>query len=274
MRRRPFLCLGLGAALCACRSTTTEVPVVSSDAAAAAAAEIGTAPPPLRRQLAEGEATRTIRRIADRLGPPARELCVQLGVGTCDWHIAASRSRQMNAYAGEDGRVVINRGILEYARSDDEVAFVMAHELAHHAANHVRATGDDMSVGAVAGALFGGLLVGAAAASGGVGPRTASRTVDNWSAIGAGTARLAFSKDQEREADRLGLLILHRAGYDPDLARNFVLTLARAEARRDRGLLDLGWLRTHPAGPERLAAFDATLAELRAGGGQIPLRGA
>jgi hypothetical protein len=64
MRRRPFLCLGLGATLCACRGTTTEVPVVSSDAAAAATAEIGTAPPPLRRQLGEGEATRTIRRIA------------------------------------------------------------------------------------------------------------------------------------------------------------------------------------------------------------------
>jgi hypothetical protein len=78
---------------------------------------------------------------------------VALGVGTCDWYIAASRSRQMNAHAGEDGRVVINRGILEYARSDDEVAFVMAHELAHHAANHVRATGDDMSVGAVAGEI-------------------------------------------------------------------------------------------------------------------------
>jgi predicted Zn-dependent protease len=272
MQRRSFLCLGLGGTLCACRGTTTAVPAVTSDAAAAATAEIGTTPPPLRRQLADGEATRTLRRIADRLGPPAQELCVQLGVGTCDWYVAASRSRQMNAHAGEDGRVVINRGILEYARSDDEVAFVMAHEMAHHAANHVRATRDDMSVGAVAGALFGAVLVGAAAASGGVGPRTASRTVDNWSALGAGTARLAFSKDQEREADRLGLLILYRASYDPDLARNFVLTMARAEARRDRGLLDLGWLRSHPAGPERLAAFDATLAELRASGGQIPLR--
>ncbi|MFM2149307.1 MAG: hypothetical protein RLZZ187_1613 [Pseudomonadota bacterium] len=272
MQRRSFLCLGLGGTLCACRGTTTAVPTVTPDAAAAATAEIGTTPPPLRHQLADGEATRTLRRIADRLGPPAQELCVQLGVGTCDWYVAASRSRQMNAHAGEDGRVVINRGILEYARSDDEVAFVMAHEMAHHAANHVRATSDDMSVGAVAGALLGAVLVGAAAASGGVGPRTASRTVDNWSALGAGTARLAFSKDQEREADRLGLLILYRASYDPDLARNFVLTMARAEARRDRGLLDLGWLRSHPAGPERLAAFDATLAELRTSGGQIPLR--
>ena len=272
MQRRSFLCLGLGGTLCACRATTTAVPTVTPEAAAAATAEIGATPPPLRRQLADGETTRTLRRIADRLGPPAQELCVQLGVGTCDWYVAASRSRQMNAHAGEDGRVVINRGILEYARSDDEVAFVMAHELAHHAANHVRATSDDMSVGAVAGALFGAVLVGAAAASGGVGPRTASRTVDSWSALGASTARLAFSKDQEREADRLGLLILYRAGYEPDLARNFVLTMARAEARRDRGGIDLGWLRTHPAGPERLAAFDATLAELRASGGQIPLR--
>ena len=115
-----------------------------------------------------------------------------------------------------------------------------------------------------AGALFGAVLVGAAAASGGVGPRTASRTVDSWSALGASTARLAFSKDQEREADRLGLLILYRAGYEPDLARSFVLTMARAEARRDRGVLDLGWLLTHPAGPERPAALDATMAWTRA----------
>lgn len=272
MQRRSFLCLGLGGTLCACRGTTTAVPAVTQNAAAAATAEIGNTPPPLRRQLADGEATRTIRRIANRLGPPARTLCEQLGVGTCDWYVAASRSRQMNAHAGEDGRVVINRGVIEYARNDDEVAFVMAHELAHHAANHVRAARDDVSVGAAVGAVIGAVLVGAAGASGGIGPRTARRTVDDWSAIGAGTARLSFSKDQEREADRLGLLILHQAGYEPDLARGFVVTMARIEARQDRGLLDIDWLRSHPAGPERLAAFDATLAELRAGGGQLPLR--
>jgi predicted Zn-dependent protease len=77
---------------------------------------------------------------------------------------------------------------------------------------------------------------------------------------------LAFSKEQEREADRLALLLLWRARSQAEAARGFLITMSRASTRRETGLFD-----SHPAGPERLAAFDATLAELRATGA-IPLR--
>ena len=54
---------------------------------------------------------------------------------------------------------------------------------------------------------------------------------------------------------------------DLDKARNFLVTLARASGRKETGMLD-----THPAGPERLAAWDKAVAEIRASGGALPKR--
>jgi predicted Zn-dependent protease len=269
MATRRFLCLGLGGALlCGCREGATPAPVAAADAVALARAEIGDTPPPLRRQLTDGELTATLRRISRRLEPPAWELCRDLGVGRCDWYVGASRSRQLNASAGADGRVAINRGIVEYARSDDEVAFVMGHELAHHAANHVESTQQDIGAGAALGGLLGAVAVVAAAAGGArAGAAENRRVVENAAGTGARIGRLAFSQAQEREADRLAVLILHRAGYDPALARNFVVTMARASRRAEGQQL----FATHPAGPDRLAAFDATVAELQARGGTLAL---
>lgn len=267
MPSRRFVCLGFGAALCGCRGTATPVPTTSADAIALAAAEIGDQPPPLRRQLAEGEVTATLRRVSRRIEPPAWEVCRDLDLNGSEWFVGASRSRQMDAHAAADGRVVINRGIIEYARSDDEVAFVLAHELAHHAADHLGSGRAPADAGAALGALIGGALV-VAGALGGLRASAArnARTVEDWSGSGARLGRIAFSKDQEREADRLGLMILVRAGYDPSAARRFVITMGRASRRREAGLFD-----THPAGPERLAAFDATWSELQLRGGRLPL---
>ncbi len=269
MRRRDLFCLGGGLALCGCASgAVTPLPGVESEAVARAAAEIGSIPPPPRRELAAGEVTRTLQAITRRLDPPARTLCGELGVARCDWFVEASRSRQMNASAHGSGQVRINRGILEYARAEEEVAFVVAHEIAHQVANHPSAAAEDAEAGGAVGALIGGVLVIAAAASGArTTPAQGRRAIEGYAGGGARLGALAFSKEQEREADRLGVLLLWRAGYDPAAARPFLLTMARAARRRETGLFD-----THPAGPERLAAFDATLAELRAGGGRIPLR--
>jgi len=268
MRRRNFLCLAGGLALCGCASgAVTPIPGVESAAIARAAAEIGSVPPPPRRDLAAGEVSRTLQGITRRLDPPARALCAELGVASCDWFVEASRSRQMNASAHASGQVRIHRGIFEYARAEEEVAFVVAHELAHQIANHPRSAGEDAETGATIGTIIGGALVLAAAASGArATPAQNRRTIEGYGGTGARLGTLAYSKEQEREADRLGALLLWRAGYDVAAARPFLLTMARASRRRETGLFD-----SHPAGPERLAAFDATLAELRASGGRIPL---
>lgn len=269
VRRRSFLCLGSAAALCGCAgAAVTPLPGIDPDAVARARAEIGDLPPPPRRPLASGEVSRTLDRIARRLDPPAEALCRELGVAGCDWYIRASRSRRMNASAAADGRVTINRGILEYARAEEEVAFVVGHELAHQIADHPRTTTQDAEAGAAVGTLLGAALVVVSAASGSRATAAQNRrAIEGMAGTGARLGVLAFSKEQEREADRLALLLLWRAGYRAEAARGFLITMSRASARRETGLFD-----THPAGPERLAAFDATLAELHARGGAIPLR--
>jgi predicted Zn-dependent protease len=91
--------------------------------------------------------------------------------------------------------------------------------------------------------------------------------MDSGANIGAAIGKISFSKEQEREADYLAAVVLYRADIDLDKARGILVTMARASGRRETGMLD-----THPAGPERLAAWDKAVAEVRASRGALPKR--
>jgi len=79
--------------------------------------------------------------------------------------------------------------------------------------------------------------------------------------------RRANDVGPEREADYIAALILYRSGIDPDKARGFLVTMARASGRKETGMLD-----SHPAGPERIAGWDQAVAEIRATNGRLPQR--
>ena len=83
----------------------------------------------------------------------------------------------------------------------------------------------------------------------------------------AAVGRISYSKEQEREADYIAALILYRSGIDPEKARGFLVTMARASGRKETGMLD-----SHPAGPERVAGWDQAVAEIRATNGRLPQR--
>ncbi|MBU8543723.1 MULTISPECIES: M48 family metallopeptidase [Roseomonadaceae] len=268
MAGRRVFCMGLGAMLCGCGGAVRPPPLPPTESVRLAAAEAAQDRVTPRRMLASGEASATVRRIAGRLNPPALEICREIGLNRCDWFFRTSRSTTLNAAAGSDGRVEINRGVLEYARNDDEVALVMAHELAHHAADHVRQGRANQQVGAaIGGTLMGALVIAGALAGGRNSAASNRRDIEGAGRLGGRLGRLSFSRDQEREADHLGALILFRAGYDLDKARSFLLTMARLSDRQESGMFD-----SHPAGPERIAAFDQTVAQLRATQGRIPVR--
>ncbi len=265
MPGRRLFCLGGAAALlCGCSGRLFDLPPGGD--LAAAEAEIGTLPPPPRRTMSGHEAGAALRRIAARLEGPAREVCTEIGASRCAWYVEGSRDRQVNAFAAGGGRIVVHRGILEAARNDEEVAFVVAHEMAHQAADHVADGERNMQVGAAAGAVALGVL-GLAAVTAGAPPSFAMRNFETGAALGARIGRIAYSQEQEREADYLAALILHRAGYDLGTARGFLMTMARTSTRRETGLFD-----THPAGPERLAAFDQAALRIRASDGALPAR--
>jgi predicted Zn-dependent protease len=190
-----------------------------------------------------------------------------MAIGVCEWRFTIVNNRSMNAGAGPNGVITVNRGVVEFANSQEEVALVIAHEIGHQSANHVAAGQRNQVVGSVVGAVLMGALGALASYRSPYGGTITQQAVKTGGDLGGAVGHISFSKEQEREADYLAAVILYRSGLDLDKARGMLVTLARASGRRETGMLD-----SHPAGPERLAAWDKAVAEIRASGGALPKR--
>ncbi len=122
--------------------------------------------------------------------------------------------KEINAFALPGGPMFVNRGMLEAAHDEGEIAGVMAHELSHVVLRHGTAQQSKASkyaIGEVAGAVLGAII------GGGLG-----QVVSEGTQFGIGTAFLRFSRDFEKQADLEGTHIMARAGYDPrDMAAVF-----------------------------------------------------
>jgi predicted Zn-dependent protease len=142
--------------------------------------------------------------------------------------------------------------------SDDELAALVAHEAGHHLAGHIgRQFARGLAAGTAASALLGALVPFGGVAAWALGQGAAE--------LGASAARLAFSKEDEREADYLAVYLVARAGYDPERAGRIWAILGRGRASESAGLLD-----SHPAEPDRLAAWRRTVEEIRASPDLVP----
>lgn len=159
--------------------------------------------------------------------------------------------KEINAFALPGGPIFVNRGMLEAARNDGEVAGVIAHELSHVVLRHATAQatkGQKFQFGALAGQLLGSVIGG----------RTGA-VVAQGSQIGIGTYVLKYSREYEREADLLGVQIMARAGYDPREMAKMFQTIAR---RSGNGGPE--WMSDHPSPTNRYAAINREAALVRA----------
>ncbi|MBL4559110.1 MAG: M48 family metalloprotease [Rhodobacteraceae bacterium] len=171
-------------------------------------------------------------------------------------------SDQPNAYQTyEDGRPVIafNKAFINDIRNEDEVAFVIGHEMGHHMAAHI----DKRQGQAVAGALIVGALAGIAgnAIDPDMSDQAMRRTIGAGMAVGALGGSRAYSQTYELEADTIGVYIALAAGYDPE--RGARIFARGAAARNPDG--SLNFLATHPPSARRLAQVSATTTAARAG---------
>lgn len=248
-----------------CSGALHQVPQATPDQISAVDGEVLSGPDvEKRRPMSADEASRTLASVVERIHPVAQKVCHEINAGNCRWRYRVANDRSLNAYATAGGLVVLNRGLAELTANDEEIAMVLAHELGHHAANHPRNTLSNVRLGGLVGAVLGTAIDVAAAAGGSPTNGAFSRY---GASLGASTGQLSYSKEQEREADYLGVLIAYRAGIDLDKARGLMMTLARMSGKKESGLLD-----THPAGAERLAGFDRAVAEVRASNGALPPR--
>ncbi len=157
----------------------------------------------------------------------------------------------LNAFALPGGFTYVNRGLMEAARNESELAGVMAHEISHVALRHgtaQMAKGQKLAVGSTIGQILGAILGGPV---GGV--------VSAGSQIGFGAYFLKYSRAYERQADTLGAQIMARAGYDPRDLANVFRTLEQASGGRSGP----EWLSSHPNPGNRYEAINREADMLR-----------
>lgn len=267
MWHKAVLALAGAGLVSGCAGALHQLPLVDQGKLSLAQTEVQGGAAPERQTVADDEMKAILQSALGRIRPSATQMCLDLKVGVCDWQFRISNDRSMNAGAGPGGVIQVNRGIVEYADNEEQVALVIAHEIGHQAANHIENSRRNATVGALVGGLLLG-IVGAAASYRSPGGADITRSAVNaGGSIGGAIGRISFSKEQEREADYLAAVVLYRSGVDLDKARGFLVKMARASGRQETGMLD-----THPAGPERLAAWDKAVEEIKASDGALPKR--
>jgi beta-barrel assembly-enhancing protease len=158
--------------------------------------------------------------------------------------------RDINAFALPGGPMFVNRGMIQAAGSEGEVAGVMAHELSHVVLRHGTAqasAGQKFAIGAIAGQILGAI----------VGGRTGS-VIAQGSELGIGTYFLKYGREYERQADLLGAQIMARAGYDPRAMARMFQTIEREGSGRGPE-----WLSSHPNPGNRVEAINREAQMLR-----------
>ena len=141
--------------------------------------------------------------------------------------------KEINAFALPGGPMYVNRGMIEAAKSEGEVAGVVAHELSHVALRHGTAQATKATpyeVGTIAGAILGAIVGG-----------NAGTLIAQGTQFGLGTAFLRFSREYEKQADIEGSQIMARAGYDPRDMANMFKTI-----EQQGGSGGPQWLSDHP----------------------------
>ena len=167
-------------------------------------------------------------------------------------------SPSINAFCMPGGKIALFTGILEKLNlTDDEVAMIMGHEMGHALWEHARERTAKTNLTSIGSRVIGGLLFGQAG--------------EMIGAAGSSLAALKFSRNDETEADLIGLELAARAGYDPRAG----ITLWQKMSTASKGAPP-AWFSTHPAEHNRASRNrrqyerrDAAVRESQAGAGLV-----
>lgn len=155
---------------------------------------------------------------------------------TYRWYVA--RDPSINAFAIPGGVIVVHSGLIEAAKTPEQLAGVLAHEVQHVEQRHsLKAMAQSLGTMAALGLVFG--------------------DVSGLAQIAASLSQLSYSRDAEREADRRGLDSLRRARIDPAGMVAMFATLAK----QNEGLTPPAMLSSHPATEERMERLRTAVAE-------------
>ncbi len=163
------------------------------------------------------------------------------------WEVNLLGSRELNAFCMPGGKIAFYTGILEQLRlTDDETAMIMGHEMAHALREHARAriakSQGTSSLLALGSQLLGLGQFGDVAAS-----------------VGTQLLTLRFSRDDETDADLVGLELAARGGYNPQAS----VSLWEKMAQAGGGAGGPSFLSTHPSGPQRIQELQSNVPKVQ-----------
>jgi predicted Zn-dependent protease len=166
-----------------------------------------------------------------------------------NWEVNVVQSKELNAWCMPGGKIVVYTGILPVTKDDAGLATVMGHEIAHAIAGH---SAEQMSTQMVAQGV--GALGNVATSNN---PKTQS-IFNTLYGVGTPLATLSFSRNHELEADRLGLIFMAMAGYNPQSATGFWQRMSEASAGSSK---PPEFLSTHPSDATRIQRIQNALPE-------------
>ena len=174
----------------------------------------------------------------NRLG---ERLAANAGGPQFQYRFRVVNSSDINAFALPGGFVYVNRGVIDQARTEGELAGVLAHEISHVALRHGTHQASKAYLAQAGISILGGLLGGRVG-------ENAGQIINAVGGIGLNAVFLKYSRDLETQADIRGAQIMAASGYDPGDLVAFFQTLERVDPSKKTN-----WMSDHPAPPDRIA---------------------
>ena len=160
------------------------------------------------------------------------------------WEVNVLQSPSINAFCMPGGKIAFFTGILDKLKlTDDEVAMIMGHEMGHALWEHARERTAKTNITSIGSRVIGGLLFGQAG--------------EMIGAAGSSLAALKFSRNDETEADLIGMELAARGGYDPRAG----VTLWQKMSEASKGAPP-AWFSTHPSGKTRIQTIEKNLPDV------------
>ena len=199
--------------------------------------------------------TAMVKRVGQKLATAVQNYLVNNGlqseVKNFSWEFNLVQNKEANAFCMPGGKIVVYEGLLPYTQNEASLAIVLGHEIAHAVAKHSAEQMSKQIKNQYGTQILGGVLQAAGVSS------TTTQLAQILAQKGLQFRSLKYSRDNESEADRMGLIFAAMAGYDPNVAVSFWQRMSQGNSNSNQSDM----FSDHPSDAKRIAAIKQEMPE-------------